>query len=152
MKKGIGYGVLIRLKLPLDNRDPVSLSSCCRWYTGTLDVPDMRGEEAGVFIHWFPSLIDWGPSSGHWKSGISWLPCAFISRYVISLYILYFQLQEWCWVDGWWPRTGNDEGWVRSGVTLGLEERFAQLVSNDFFAVSGTCGWFGNDDDARGFT
>ena len=51
MKKGIGYGVLIRLKLPLDNRDPVSLSSCCRWYTGTLDVPDMRGEEAGVFLH-----------------------------------------------------------------------------------------------------
>lgn len=57
MKKGIGYGVLIRLKLPLDNRDPVSLSSCCRWYTGTLDVPDMRGEEAGVFLYTFEIII-----------------------------------------------------------------------------------------------
>ena len=47
----------MRLKLPLNNRDPVSLSSCCRWYTGTLDVPDMRGEEAGVFLYPFAIII-----------------------------------------------------------------------------------------------
>ena len=57
MRKGIGYSVLMRLKLPLDNWDPISLSSCCRWYTGTLDVPDMGGEEAGVFLYPFAIII-----------------------------------------------------------------------------------------------